>query len=110
MIGNPSQFPDDKCKIAFTLSWMCRSKDIKIWASNQQRQLQCATDWGTWEIFEKILEDSFGDPAAETQAREFLITFKQKDLKAQPYFTMLELWFYLANIMEDAEKYNSVKR
>ena len=36
MIGNPSQFPDDSRKIAFALSWMCGSKDVKIWASNQQ--------------------------------------------------------------------------
>src|SRR5882757_8422350 len=110
MISNPSQFPDDKRKIAFTLSWMCGSKDVKIWASNQQQQLQHATDWGMWENFEKILEDSFSDPAAEAQAREFLITFKQKDLKARPYFATLELWFNLANIMEDTKKYNSVKR
>src|SRR5882757_9470000 len=40
MIGNPSQFPDDERKIAFMLSWMCGSKDVKIWASNQQRQLR----------------------------------------------------------------------
>src|SRR5882757_2313609 len=106
MSGNPSQFPDDKRKIVFTLSWMCGSKDIKIWASNQQRQLQRATDWGTWDNFEKILEDSFGDPAAETQAREFLITYKQNSIKAQPYFTTLELWFNLANIMDEAKKYN----
>jgi len=100
---NPSQFPDDERKIAFTLSWMCGSKDVKIWASNQQRQLQRATDWGTWINFEKILEDSFGDPAAETQAREFLITYKQKDTKARPYFATLELWFNLANITDDTE-------
>src|SRR5882757_1875181 len=110
MIGNPSQFPDDERKIAFMLSWMCGSKDVKIWASNQQRQLQRATDWGTWDTFEKILEDSFGDPAAETQAREFLITYKQKDTKARPYFATLELWFNLANITDDTEKYNHVKR
>jgi len=40
--------------------------------------------------FREILEDSFGDPAAETQAREFLITYKQKDTKARPYFATLE--------------------
>src|SRR5882757_1630588 len=110
MIGNPSQFPDNERKIAFTLSWMCGSKDVKIWASNQQQQLQRATTWGTWENFEKTLEDSFSDLAAEAQAREFLITFKQKDLKAQPYCAILKLWFNLANITDDTEKYNSVKR
>src|SRR5882757_4937035 len=63
-----------------------------------------------WRDFEKILEDSFGDLGAETQAREFLLTFKQKDLKARPYFAMLELWFNLANITDDTNKYNTVKR
>src|SRR5882757_3279244 len=89
---------------------MCGSKDVKIWASNQQQQLQHASDWGTWADFEKILEDSFSDPAAETQAKEFLIQFKQKEMKAQPYFSTLELWFNLANVTDDAEKYAMVKR
>src|SRR5882757_4839462 len=110
MISNPSQFPDDERKIAFTLSWMCGTKGVKIWASNQQRQLQCASDWGMWEQFEKTLEDSFGNPAAETQAKEFLIQFKQKDQKARPYFSTLELWFNLAKVTDDAEKYAMVKR
>src|SRR5882757_295109 len=110
MIGNLPQFPDDKRKIVFTLSWMCGSKDVKIWASNQQQQLQHATTWGTWNDFEKVLEDSFGNPAAENQAREFLLTYKQKDTKARPYFAMLKLWFNLANITDDTDKYNTVKR
>src|SRR3979490_1883373 len=110
MIGNPSQFPDDSRKIAFALSWMCRTKDVKIWASNQQRALQCATDWGTWSDFEDILENEFGDPAAETQAKEFLLHYKQGNMKARPYFSTLELWFNLANITTDDEKYAIVKR
>ena len=82
MIGNPSQFPDDSRKIAFALSWMCGTKDVKIWASNQQRALQRASDWGTWSEFEDILENEFGDPAAETQAKEFLLHYKQGNMKA----------------------------
>src|SRR5882757_1921160 len=110
MIGNPSQFPNDEWKIAFTLSWICRSKDVKIWASNQQQQLQRATNWGTWEDFEKILEDSFGDPAAKTQAKEFLTQYKQNNTKAQPYFSTLKLWFDLANVTSDTNKYMIVKQ
>ena len=110
MIGNPSQFPDDSRKIAFALSWMCGTKDVKIWASNQQRALQRATDWGTWSDFEDILENEFGDPAAETQAKEFLIHYKQGNMKARPYFSTLELWFNLANVVSEEEKYAVVKR
>src|SRR5882757_5951978 len=110
MIGNPSQLPDDGRKIAFTLSWICGSKDAQVWASNQQRKLSRATTWGTWREFQKTLEDAFGDPAAENQAREYLLNFKQDDQKARPFYTMLELWFNLANITDDEQKYQMAKR
>src|SRR5882757_1100115 len=110
MIGNPSQLPDDGRKIAFTLSWICGSKDAQVWASNQQRKLSRATTWGTWKEFQKTLEDAFGDPAAENQAREYLLNFKQDDQKARPFYTMLELWFNLANITDDEQKYQMAKR
>jgi hypothetical protein len=110
MIGNPSQFPDDTRKMAFTLSWICGTKDAQIWASNKQSELKASSDWGTWEDFEDILEDSFGDLAAKTQAHEYLLKYRQDNAKARPFFTTLELWFNLARITNPTAKYTITKR
>src|SRR5882762_4851897 len=68
MISNPKEFPTDQIKIAFVLSWMSGSRHIQTWASNQQTIYTWSETWPTWVEFQAILEDQYGDPAAEQQA------------------------------------------
>ena len=68
MIGNPKEFPNDQIKVAFVLSWMSGNHHILTWASNQQTLFTRSGTWPTWVEFQAILEDQFGDPAAEQQA------------------------------------------
>ena len=46
----------------------------------------------------------------EYQAREFLLTYRQNKEGAQDFFNTLKLWFTLANIKEDPEKFQLVKQ
>src|SRR5882762_9256426 len=68
MIGNPKEFPTDQIRIAFVLSWMSGTHHIQTWASNQQTIYTRSGTWPTWSEFQKILEEQYGDPAAEQQA------------------------------------------
>ena len=81
MIGNNDQFPDDKAKITFILSYMDGSNKVKLWAGNQMRNYEfteddVATDeenhssvyfggWPTWDQFKWDLEKEYRDPAAQ---------------------------------------------
>ena len=78
MIGNNDQFPDDKAKITFVLSYMDGSNKVKLWAGNQMRNYESTEDdigtneenhssayfsrWPTWDQFKKDLEREYGDP------------------------------------------------
>src|SRR5882762_10299116 len=110
MIGNPKEFPTDQIKIAFTLSWMSGNRNVLTWASNQQTIYTRSGTWPSWTEFQKILEDQYGDPAAEQQAREYLLHYRQGDAPARSFFDTLELWFTLANITDKTEAYNAAKR
>src|SRR5882762_467400 len=110
MIGNPKEFPTDQIKIAFVLSWMTGTRHVQTWASNQQTIFTRSGTWPTWVEFQAILEDQYGDPAAEQQAREYLLYYKQGDMSARSFFDTLELWFTLANISDKTEAYNAAKR
>src|SRR5882762_226601 len=110
MIGNPKEFPTDQIKIAFTLSWMSGNCNVLTWASNQQTIYTRSETWPTWSEFQKILEDQYGDPAAEQQAREYLLHYKQGNTPTHSFFDTLELWFTLANISDKTEAYNAAKR
>jgi len=110
MIGNPREFPTDQIKVAFVLSWMSGNRHVQTWASNQQTIYTRSGTWPTWSEFQKILDDQYGDPAAEQQAREYLLHYKQGDLPACSFFDTLELWFTLANISDKTEAYNAAKR
>jgi len=68
MIGNPKEFPTDQIKVAFVLSWMSGNRHVQTWASNQQTIYTWSETWPTWSEFQKILDDQYGDPAAEQQA------------------------------------------
>src|SRR3979490_322588 len=103
MIGNPNQFPDDQVKIVFALSWMTGSRDVKTWATNRQSEFIAKREWGTWDEFEDLLEDHFGDPAAESQAWEYLWTYKQGRQGSRSFFNQLELWFTLANFTDEED-------
>src|SRR6267378_552074 len=110
MIGNPKEFPTNQIRIAFVLSWMSSTRHIQTWASNQQTIYTRSSTWPTWVEFQKILEEQYGDPAAEQQAREYLLHFRQEDMPARAFFDTLELWFTLANITDKTEAYNAAKR
>jgi len=110
MIGNPKEFPTDQIRIAFVLSWMSGSRHVQTWASNQQTIFTWSETWPTWVEFQAILEDQYGDPAAEQQAQEYLLHYKQGETPARSFFDTLELWFTLANISDKDEAYNIVKR
>jgi len=110
MIGNPKEFPTDQIKVAFVLSWMSSNCHILTWASNQQTLFTRSGTWPMWVEFQAILEDQFGDPAAEQQAREYLLHYKQGDTPARSFFTTLELWLTLANIDNQVETFNIAKR
>src|SRR6267378_6422949 len=110
MIGNPKEFPNDQIKVAFVLSWMSGNCHIQTWASNQQTMFMWSGTWPTWVEFQAIMEDQFGDPAAEQQAQEYLLHYKQGKTPAHSFFTSLELWFMLANINNIVETFNIAKR
>ena len=126
MIGNDDQFPDDKAKITFVLSYMDGSNKAKLWARNQMRSYKSTEDdigtdeenhsttyfsgWPTWEQFKRDLEKEYGDPAAQEQAEEHLLTYKQGSQDARSFFNSLELWYYLAKIMKDDDKLKFTKR
>src|SRR6267143_613956 len=109
MIGNPKEFPTDQIKIAFVLSWMSGTRHVQTWASNQQTIYTRSDAWPTWVEFQVILEDQYGDPAVEQQAREYLLHYKQGETPARSFFNTLELWFMLANISDKDEAYNAAK-
>src|SRR6267143_2036631 len=110
MIGNPKEFPTNQIRIAFVLSWMSGTRHVQTWASNQQTIYTRSGTWPTWDEFQKILEDQYGDPAAEQQAREYLLHYRQGDTPARSFFDTLELWFTLANLTDKTEAYNAAKR
>jgi len=56
------------------------------------------------------LEEEYGDPAAESQAQEFLLTYKQGKKKPREFLNELELWFRLANVTEDGHKLRAATR
>src|SRR6267378_1507767 len=93
MIGNPKEFPTDQIRIAFVLSWMSGTRNVQTWASNQQTIYTRSDTWPTWVEFQAILEDQYGDPAAEQQAWEYLLHYKQGKTPACSFFNTLELWF-----------------
>jgi hypothetical protein len=109
MIGNPDQFPDDQRKVTFTLSYMTGSNSVKLWKSSKQKEY-LATAWPTWTDFKQALEEDFGDPAAEANAREYLRTYKQGATPARKFFSSLELWFSFANVTDAAEKLEVTKK
>src|SRR6267143_1573718 len=109
MISNPKEFPTDQIRIAFVLSWMSGTCHVQTWASNQQTIYTRSDTWPTWSKFQKILDDQYGDPAAEQQAREYLLHYKQGDMPACSFFDTPELWFMLANISDKHEAYSVVK-
>src|SRR6267143_4810533 len=110
MIGNHKEFPNDQIKVAFMLSWMSGNRHIQTWASNQQTMFTRSDTWPTWVKFQAILEDQFGDPAAEQQAQEYLLHYKQGDTPARSFFMTLELWLTLANIDNAVKTFNIAKR
>ena len=71
MVGNPEQFTTDQKKVTFALSYLAGSSDIRLWRSARQKEYT-ANGWPTWAEFETALEKDFGDPAAESKAREYL--------------------------------------
>ena len=109
MIGNPDQFDDDIKKVAFTLSYMDGTPSVRTWASNQQRSYG-ANHWPEWDTFERVLAEQFQDPATEEQARTHLMFIKQGNKNARAFFSELDLWFALAGVTEDSQKYAIVKR
>jgi len=66
--------------------------------------------WPSWATFEAKLEEEYGDPAAESQAQEFLLTYKQGKKKPREFLNELELWFHLANVTEDGHKLRAATR
>ena len=81
-----------------------------MWASNQQDKFITTDDWPTWKEFKDVLDNTFADPGTEYQAREFLLTYRQNKEGARDFFNTLELWFTLANIKEDPEKFQLAKQ
>jgi len=64
----------------------------------------------SWATFKAKLEEEYGDPAAESQAQEFLLTYKQGKKKPREFLNELELWFQLANVTKDRHKLCAVTR
>ena len=125
IIGNEDQFPDDKAKITFVLSYMDGSNKVKLWAGNQVRSYESTEPdvdsdeenhssayfggWPTWEQFKRDLEREYGDPAAQEQAEEHLLTYKQGSQDARSFFNSLELWFDLAKMLKEEDKLKFAK-
>ena len=126
MIGNADQFPDDKAKITFVLSYMDGSNRVKLWAGNQVRSYEATAEdidtdeenhstvyvggWPTWDQFKWDLEREYGDPTVQEQAEEHLLTYKQGSQDARSFFNSLELWYDLAKIMKEEDKLKFAKR
>src|SRR5882762_6726249 len=110
MIANPDQFMMSKAKIAFALSWMAGTNRARVWASNVQAQYQALPTWPNWATFEAKLEEEYGDPAAESQAQEFLLTYKQGKKKPREFLNELELWFWLAKITDNRHRLHATTR
>ena len=66
--------------------------------------------WPTWDQFKRDLEKEYGDPAAQEQAEEHLLTYKQGSQDARSFFNSLELWYDLAKIMKEEDKLKFTKR
>ena len=134
MIGNADQFPDDKAKVTFVLSYMDKSNKVRLWAGNELRKYEEPYDypseseaaegappvsiitlpyeggWPTWREFKIRLEAEFGDPAAREQAEEHLIVFRQGNLDARAFFNSLELWYDLAGVIAPEAKFRWAKK
>ena len=66
--------------------------------------------WPTWDQFRQDLEREYGDPAAQEQAEEHLLTYKQGSQDARSFFNSLELWYDLAKITKEKDKLKFAKR
>ena len=109
MVGNPEQFSTDQKKVTFAMSYLAGSSDIRLWRSARQKEYT-VNGWPTWAEFEAALEKDFGDPAAESKAREYLRTFRQGNTPACKFFSNLELWLDLADITDDAERMDVARK
>ena len=109
MVSNPEQFSTDQKKVTFAMSYLAGSSDIRLWRSARQKEYT-ANGWPTWAEFETALEKDFGDPAAESKAREYLQTFRQANTPARKFFSNLELWLDLADITDDAERMDIARK
>ena len=57
--------------------------------------------WPTWDQFKRDLKRDYGDPTAQEQAEEHLLTYKQGSQDARSFFNSLELWYDLAKTKDE---------
>src|SRR5882762_1724723 len=113
ILGNPDLFTNEEQKIAWILSYMSGGPFVKMWVNRKQKDI-ADNGFPLWSEFQRDLKKTFKDPATESYAKEFILTFKQESLgpKARhlDFIQTLETWFDLAGLEDPDIKYYYIVR